>query len=253
MFSFLSLAASTISILPLLALASPSPPPPSSGLQSRQLPVTFGPVSVFVTPSESLEGVSIVFPQGQAQLVLPKDEKLVQYTVGRGFQNYTCSSEGKYVSAGAVADLSHPHRSFLVSSLSYDISPWSHLPGYELFLSPFFLKEIPFPSSRGDPKFSPVGSHFFISKDGGISPEFEFREALKDESKFVVGRRTGGIDDPVDSKKNIQWLQFTSVEGALTKTFFRHNTAGGQPPASCNSADKSVLSVPYATLYSFFY
>ena len=77
---------SALCALPLLAIAAPPPSSHAHALQARDLPVTFGPVTIFVTPSESLEGAEIVFPEGQTQLVLPKDEKLVQYVVGRGFQ-----------------------------------------------------------------------------------------------------------------------------------------------------------------------
>ena len=37
-----------------------------------------------------------------------------------------------------------------------------------------------------------------ISRNGADSPEFEFREALKDDSQFAIGKRVGAIDDPID-------------------------------------------------------
>lgn len=81
----LSTSLLSLGLLPLLALAAPNPPS-SHALQARDSPVTFGPVTVFVTPLESLDGVEIDLPQGQTQLVLPKEEKLVQLVVGRGVQ-----------------------------------------------------------------------------------------------------------------------------------------------------------------------
>ena len=79
--SVLSLAA----LVPLLVAGSPA-------VSSRSLagrdgpPVVFDTVTVFKTPATSLDGVKVFVPEGQTQVTIPGDEKLVQFVVGRGFQ-----------------------------------------------------------------------------------------------------------------------------------------------------------------------
>ena len=81
----LSSVFSLAALLPLLVAGSPASLA-SRSLVARQDPVVFDTVTVFVTPLESLEGVVPDLPKDQNLVLVPGDEKLQQFVVGRGFQ-----------------------------------------------------------------------------------------------------------------------------------------------------------------------
>lgn len=75
----------------------------------------------------------------------------------------------------------------------------------------------------------------------------------------VKGKKSGEVDAPVDSARNVTWLRLDAVEWfGSARTLFRQVTFiqrvftyGGQPPTNWTPADGDTVSVPYTALYVF--
>ncbi|EEB90396.1 hypothetical protein MPER_11405 [Moniliophthora perniciosa FA553] len=125
---------------------------------------------------------------------------------GFGTQNYTCGADGKYASAGAVAQL-------------YDIS-CGYSPGAFV------------PNTR------PLGQHYFVSDPTtgtGISPKWDLTSSFANSNAFVIAARSAGIPAST-GPSDVDWLYLTHVQGELANDVYRTDTRGGQPPASVNLA-----------------
>lgn len=86
-----------------------------------------------------------------------------------------------------------------------------------------------------------LGDHFFVSVNGTLFPVFDF-QATKGGGQFVRASRSGSIPSPNNPAVNVAWLQLAAVDGALAKTVYRLNTAGGQPPTSVRDFIKSEVN-----------
>jgi hypothetical protein len=75
----------------------------------------------------------------------------------------------------------------------------------------------------------------------------------------VRATKSGEVDAPVDSARNVKWLRLDAAETiGSAKTLFTHVTFiqrvftyGGQPPTNCTPADGDTVSVPYTALFVF--
>jgi hypothetical protein len=176
-------------------------------------------------------------PANQTLVVLDSTLKTHFVGLGVGVQNYTCT-DGKYVSAGAVATL------YDVSCV-YGTPLFSQLPDIALKFN-FQRSSISTEIGRTLGK-SPLalGDHYFVTNSaGGISPKFDFTKS-QSASTFVVAAKKGNVASPAGSE-NVDWLQLNKVEGTMGAQVFRIDTRKGQPPASCTSG---TLSVPYSAMY----
>lgn len=179
-------------------------------------------------------------------LIVDNKALKVQFVgLGLGTQNYTCSAEGKPVSAGAVAKL-------------YDVSCLVSLP---------FFKNVTDVAMRlggarqrgavtaelsrnlgGNPLT--LGDHyFFTNAAGGISPKFDFTASQR-KSSFVVSKRTNGIPSP-QGATNIDWLELGKVEGNIGTQVFRLDTRLGQPAAATCTPGSAIAPSQYAAVYWF--
>ncbi|KAF9038532.1 hypothetical protein BJ165DRAFT_1407682 [Panaeolus papilionaceus] len=121
--------------------------------------------------------------------------------LGVGYQNYTCSAEGKYTNEfDAVEDKAY--------------NQWLKAKG---------------------PKFDPegcnnnvpfVGYHFFQKTTaGGTAPVWDLRKYMNKPKAYVVGAPVAGISAP-DCKNNIEeWLQIEGIEGSLAGLIYRTDVA----------------------------
>ena len=92
-----------------------------------------------------------------------------------------------------------------------------------------------------------------VAGANGTSPRFHVVDGLSGQDEFVIGKKSGALDSP-DGATDAAWLQLANAtaDGTLATTFYRTHTQGGVPsPATCDPADTSVRSVPYAALYVF--
>ncbi|KAK8861282.1 hypothetical protein IAR55_002101 [Kwoniella newhampshirensis] len=165
----------------------------------------------------SVDGLTVPL-SGVPGLSVPGGQKLSTITVGRGVQNYTCTS-GTYVTAGAVANLFDLSCLFSGSKGRLDPTAISSL------LSKMAYSAIPYPLT-GD--LSVVIHHFFVDTPGKVA----------------------SVNDPSRPSLNVPWLQLAGIDGqgTLAKSVYRLDTVGGQPPDSCDKEGQD-LSVQYAAMY----
>jgi len=186
-----------------------------------------------------------VVPAGQT-LVVPNPALKVQFVgLGLGTQNYSCSAEGKPVSAGAVATL-------------YDVSCLSS--------TPFFATLPDFAVNLGGSRArtavsagiaqrlgsSPIklGDHFFIANAaGGISPEFDLTPSQK-KSSFVIAKKTGNVASPLGTA-NVDLLQLDKVNGTIGTQVLRLDTRLGQPLSATCTPGSPITTSPYVAVYWF--
>jgi hypothetical protein len=93
--------------------------------------------------------------------------------------------------------------------------------------------------------FRLLGHHYFITNPitgTGLSPKWDFTEALHNSNAFVVGNKTGDLPAPTGSA-DVDWLMLNAVEGKLAKQVFRIYTKGGSAPTSVSLLKtRSLLS-----------
>ncbi|KAF9049293.1 hypothetical protein BDZ89DRAFT_941180, partial [Hymenopellis radicata] len=159
-------------------------------------------------------------------------------TVGGGTQNYTCGTDGKYASVGAVAQL---------FDLSCIVFTDTFLEVQDLLIE--VILEAPLSSRTYDEQTLPfLADHYFVQNPVtgvGISPKFDFTATVGD---FVVGKSEVSTPAPT-GPQDVNWLKLSNIEGGLSQLVFRTDTRRGQPPASCTYGSDTDLQVPYAAKY----
>ncbi|KDQ09117.1 hypothetical protein BOTBODRAFT_535973 [Botryobasidium botryosum FD-172 SS1] len=182
-------------------------------------------------------------PPSQSQLYVPPGEKPSHIVLGLGVQNYTCSpTTGLYVSAGARAAL-------------YDISCQYGTPAFATITQDAFVQfnDEDF-NLDSPPTAGLVGSYYFTTTESGISPEWDFFSYSSGSSgfpSFVIGSEVGRIPAPTGFPQDIDWVQWTNIDGGLARTMFQVQTKSGQPPAYCPAGSPDI-SVKYAAQYWLF-
>lgn len=171
--------------------------------------------------------------------------------IGRGNQNYTCdlsNSTAVPVAAGAVATL------FNVSCLAAD------MPELLSRLCPIAL-DLPIPSSSdtNSPIYQGMSGHHYF-KDA-TTPYFDLDTGAHryGTGAFKKGDSTPApataMAGPYNSGNGpVAWLRLdakTTTDGQVFKEVYRLNTAGGQPPKTCEGMP-AAFEVPYAAEYWLF-
>ena len=175
---------------------------------------------------------------------------LSHVAIGRGNQNYTCdlsNSTAVPVAAGAVATL------FNVSCLAAD------MPELLARICPIAL-DLPVPSS--DDTNSPIyqgmsGHHYFTDN---TTPFFDLDTGAHAYGRgaFKKGDSTPAPESAVrgpygEGNGSVAWLRLDAktTSGQAFQEVYRLNTAGGQPPKTCQGMPET-FSVPYAAEYWLF-
>ncbi|KAH0281363.1 hypothetical protein KCU91_g320, partial [Aureobasidium melanogenum] len=189
-------------------------------------------------------------PQAPTPLPPPSyNLTLSHVSIGRGTQNYTCdlsNSTAVPVATGATASL-------------YNVSCIAANHPELLSMIPGIAINLPLPSSSS--AMSPInmdlaGHHYFLD------PTTPFFNLDTQTHSYGIGafKKANGTSAPegavigVDGSGMgaVPWLKLTEkvgVEGSQKlKEVFRVNTAGGQPPATCQGQQESIL-VQYAAEY----
>jgi hypothetical protein len=168
--------------------------------------------------------------------------------IGRGNQNYTCdlsNSTAVPVATGAVATL------FNVSCLAAD------MPELLARICPIAL-DLPVPSSEdaNSPIYQGMSGHHYF-KDAS-TPFFDLDTSAHSygNGAFKKGNSTAApataMMGPYNSGNGpVAWLRLdakTTTDGQVFKEVYRLNTAGGQPPKTCQGMP-AAFEVPYAAEY----
>ncbi|KIR40052.1 hypothetical protein I307_04848 [Cryptococcus deuterogattii 99/473] len=158
-----------------------------------------------------------VLLDGQSSLAVSDGEVSSMIAVGRGIQNYTCTS-GVYVSIGALANLFDVTCFYALTAGSIDPS----------FINSILPKMMFVVLDHPNTDDVPVAfDHLFVI-NFYRKPEF-----VTDTDRVLVSK-AATLDDPYNAAINVPWLKLVAVEsqGTYAKSVFRINTFQGQPPSS---------------------
>lgn len=205
-----------------------------------------------LTPSCSTDKALMVLPSTVVNLARQTGKPSFAL-LGVGVQNYTCSADGKYVAAGAVAELFDisclgGKKSFdTVQDTAYKI--FSLLP--DKLLSSKNLNLITGPLS-----ILSSGKHYFrVNPAGGIQPVWDMRttgvKSVQGKPDALVVAKKITEDPAPTGAQDVAWLQLEGVEGKLATGVYRTHTRGGPPPASCK-VGSAPISVKYTSKYFLF-
>jgi hypothetical protein len=206
-------------------------------------------------PSSTIPNKTSLLTKSPAPIPLPPPTAgltLAHVAIGRGSQNYTCdltNSTAAPVAAGAVATL------FNVSCLAAD------MPDLLAKICPIAL-DLPLPTSGAPYSYSNSspfyqgmsGHHYFTDAK---TPYFDLDTSAHayGNGAFKKGDSTpapeSGAPGPYNSGNGpVAWLRLDakSEDGQVFKEVYRLNTAGGQPPKTCEGMPEA-FEVPYAAEY----
>ncbi|KAF2084921.1 hypothetical protein K490DRAFT_75564 [Saccharata proteae CBS 121410] len=197
-----------------------------------------------------LSSVSMPLSQASSPSTLPSPSEglvLSHVAVGRGTQNYTCSGLSPSATPKAVgalatlfnatcASVDSPDLLYTMPSvaLQYDVpNAQSALQAYDILLS---------------------GHHYFTNT---TTPFFNL-DTSDHEYGLMAGKKTDSANAPADAIVGqngkgygaVAWLKISSLDedGFAFKEVYRLNTAGGQPPSSCQN-ETGDFTVEYAATY----
>ncbi|PTU24572.1 hypothetical protein P175DRAFT_0528067 [Aspergillus ochraceoroseus IBT 24754] len=173
----------------------------------------------------------------------------LQYvTLGRGTQNYTCSSSSSSATPVAVG----------ATAILFDASCVASLDTTILHNLPDLLKRVPLSGAEITTQLldwltgqtMKLGKHFFTAEG---APFFDLRHAGANDD-FARAAKVAQVDAPAQfalgETRDVAWLQLKGVEGGI-KEVYRVQTAGGGPPATCEGMPSS-FTVDYAAEYWFY-
>ncbi|KAL1855110.1 hypothetical protein Plec18167_002096 [Paecilomyces lecythidis] len=194
--------------------------------------------------------------QTKPQLPPPSTGLHLKYvTLGRGKQNYTCSSSDAStapVAIGAVATLFDA--SWIASSLPKlldQVPPLLEQISLDNLTSAVRAVGI---SRETHGRDVAIGKHYFIDP---TTPFFDFRISGLDD--WAAAEKNASVNAPAPSSTvvndvptpDVAWLQLVAKDGVGIKEVYRIVTAGGSPPATCEG-QASSLEVQYAAQYWFY-
>ncbi|KFY29964.1 hypothetical protein V494_08358 [Pseudogymnoascus sp. VKM F-4513 (FW-928)] len=175
---------------------------------------------------------------------------LKHVAIGRGIQNYTCDTTNATAvpkAIGAVATLYNA--SCIAATMPMVLNT---LPGFAL---QFNLG--PNPAAANPANLDVSGLHYFT--DLGV-PFFNL-DTTKQQIGTIPCSKAGSAPAPATAIKGqhnkgdgaVAWLKLTAVDGATgdLESVYRLNTAGGNPPATCQGMP-ATFEVEYAAEYWFF-
>lgn len=194
-------------------------------------------------------------PDQQNVLGLPATP-LSAIGLGFGVQNYTCSANNVFVSAGALAEVFDisclvSNDGGIVSTIQNDLfNFWNSSQAGDTTIQQL-IDELP----STDAASAIQSQHYFISNDaGGISPVWDFRAIPKfqgNDDAVFVGKILANVSD-ANPSENVSWLHLGKVSGDIADDIYRILTVGGVPPSSCVSGTTQDISVKYVSHYWIF-
>jgi hypothetical protein len=205
-----------------------------------------------------LSGYQLALPDAQlAVLGKPNSSHPSAIGVAFGVQNYTCSVNNNFTSAGAVAELYDISCLYqYVPNLANSIQ--EHLYDAWTSLSPeITVQQV---AAAADAILTPnifLADHYFVPNPSGtgISPVWDFRRSKKfqgNQNAFLLGASVASVAAPEGPSHNINWLRIRKVAGEAADEVYRIDTVGGPPPTSCTHGQDKDISVKYTSLYVFY-
>ncbi|KAF3481195.1 uncharacterized protein GIQ15_03954 [Arthroderma uncinatum] len=188
-----------------------------------------------------------VLPSNPQLSEVPKDQKLLAVAIGRGTQNYTCSSsspEKAPKATGAMATLFNA--SCIASNYPYLLSLLPNV-ALELTTPP------PFGNSRGPADLMVMGHHYFDGEGVPIFdlPKLGISSVKKADSKDAPANAMKGVN--TEQEGAVSWLMLESIPSStgLAKRVYRVNTAGGKAPSTCVDQPEQI-QIQYSAEYWFY-
>ncbi|KAK2821829.1 hypothetical protein FQN49_007632 [Arthroderma sp. PD_2] len=188
-----------------------------------------------------------VLPSNPQLSEVPEDQKLLAVAIGRGTQNYTCSSQSPDEApkaTGAMATLFNA--SCIASNYPYLLSLLPNV-ALELTTPP------PFTNSPGPVDLMVMGHHYF---DGEGVPLFDISKlgvsaVKKAEAKDAPANAMKGVNK--EREGAVSWLMLESIPSSKgqAKRVYRVNTAGGMAPATCADQPEQI-EIQYSAEYWFY-
>ncbi|KAH9069663.1 hypothetical protein EDB83DRAFT_2314339 [Lactarius deliciosus] len=224
-----------LSFLPLLLLAT-------GGLAVPSRRASSVPASVLAQ----------LLPQGQQQLVAPTDAPTFVALI-TGFQNFTCTREGTWVTAGFAGqmfDISGLFPGSEFSQIQNDAhTDWVNQPGPSTNpFDPTFAQQV-----EDKYKIPLSGQHYFVESSGNtISPVFDFRNNAGNPDAIVVADVTGHITAPTGHPDS-DWQEMKGVSGKFASTIFRVSTKGGEQILTSDCEPNTPGDQAKFTAQLFFY
>jgi hypothetical protein len=204
----------------------------------------------------NLSNTSIPLSSAQQTALGSPTTPLVAVGVAFGVQNYTCSTNNVFVSAGAVAEIFDITplacaNSKLISTIHNDLFNFWNSSSTGSTTVQQLIDTLP----KIVPPNTILAQHYFINNSaGGISPVWDFRATPKFngvEDAVFVGKALASTPD-VNPTKNVPWLHLGKVSGDISDEVYRIFTVGGAAPSSCVSGTTKDISVKYASQYWFY-
>ncbi|GJP91284.1 hypothetical protein CBS147343_8296 [Aspergillus niger] len=245
-------------LLPLLVTAIPHSTPDDSNNTDTDIDTNANDIltttSIFSSTISTLKGLDLTscslntttlnINYNLTALPTPATNLTLQHVaLGRGTQNYTCSSPqnttSKPTSVGALATL------FDASCIaSVDEELLHHLPalvqGIPLETLDFLATLISL-ACAGE---GILGEHYFT---GNGQPSFDLRFSGDDD--WATMKKVASANAP--KSVDVPWLKLVKIEGEGIKEVYRVYTAGGVSPATCEGQE-GEFEVEYAAEYWFY-
>ncbi|KAG0646892.1 hypothetical protein D0Z07_6202 [Hyphodiscus hymeniophilus] len=223
-------------LLALIQLSATSPVPAVDAADCKAPTPTLPSKPVATTPTVPTVTAATPLPAAP-----PANQTLQYVALGRGVQNYTCTSIGSApVALGAIATLYDG-----TALATANEAEFNSLPPLAVYVANPKL-----PASVAS--LAVLGNHYFAA-DG--TPTFN----LSSKGKILFAKKNGDVAAPANANKGpsgtgaVDWLQLVAKPGYATvglQTVYRVVTAGGNPPAVCPSV--GVISEQYAAEYWFY-
>lgn len=183
--------------------------------------------------------------------------KLLQVTIGRGVQNYTCADSTSSSTPKAIGAVANLYNASCIAA---------NYPDVLTLLPPFALQYNTSLDNNGKIMFTEVdrcGHHYF---NAASAPTFDLNDNNNGLGVLVADGKNPEtkVAAPASAIKGqaasssalngaVAWLKLDAASGTtgnLTEVY-RVDTAGGQPPATC-SGQPASFSIEYAAQYWFF-
>ena len=168
-----------------------------------------------------------------------KGLSLTAVLVGRGTQNYTCTSSNSSAAPVAEGALASLFNASCIAAMYPNLL--SIIPDLAL------LYTTPPPSSQLQPPgLDYYGEHYFRN---ATTPAFNL-DTPKSQNGLTFAAKNASSPAPADAPKGpggvgdgaVPWLRLTSISGSTgPREIYRLNTAGGNPPATCQGMDSTFV------------
>jgi hypothetical protein len=177
--------------------------------------------------------------------------KLKHVAIGRGIQNYTCSTTNATAPPASIGAIATLYNATCIASTYPDLL--TALPNVAL---QFNLTS--YDQATLSPSYLTVSGHHYFSNS--TTPDFDLKTPAMDLG-FIPCAKNNTAPAPAAASVGqggvghgaVAWLKLVARDGATgnLQEVYRINTAGGNPPATC-AGMPATFEVQYSAQYWFF-